>query len=128
MRPRSGVRQSAVPLWEFQRYTRRNIVLAQFTLSSAVEAVCIANKALVVAIFALKVLAFLWYCTFGRHDAPKPSPLTVPGVWGDHDNFHVLSIAVAALQSACRAITGALVRCSRTYACACFASQFSQPQ
>ena len=102
------MRQSVVPLWEFQRYTRRNIVLAQFMLSSAVEAVCISNKLLVGAIFGLKVLAFLWYCTFGRHDAPKPSPLVVPGVWGDHDNFHVLSIVVAALQSACGAITVAL--------------------
>ena len=96
--PRSGVRQTAVPLWEFQRYTRRNIVLLQFTLSSAVEAVCISNKALVAAIFALKVVAFWWYCTFGRHDAPKPSPLTVPGVWGDHDNFHVMTIGAAFLQ------------------------------
>ena len=73
-------------------------MLLQFTLSSAVEAVCISNKTLVAAIFALKVLAFCWYCTFGRHDAPKPSPLIVPGVWGDHDNFHALSAACAGLQ------------------------------
>lgn len=91
------MRQSAVPLWEYRRYTRRNIVLAQFLLSSAVEAVCITNKALVAAIFGLKMAGFFWYTTFGRHDAPKASALTVPGVWGDHDNFHVITTAAAFL-------------------------------
>ena len=97
------MRQSVVPLWEFRRIARRNVVLAQFTLSAAVEAVCIPNKALVLAIFALKVAGFLWYCTFGRHDAPKASALTVPGVWGDHDNFHVITTAAAVLQIAAAA-------------------------
>ena len=92
--------QERVPLWEFHRLTRRNIVLAQFMLSSAVEAVVIPNKALVALIFVLKVLGFCWYVTFGRHDAARASPLTVRGVWGDHDNFHAITTGAALLQIA----------------------------
>jgi hypothetical protein len=98
------VLQKEQPLWEFHRYTRRNIVLAQFCLSSAVEAFVIPNKALVALIFALKVAAFLWYVTFGRHDASAASPLTVPGVWGDHDNFHAITTGTALLQIAAAAM------------------------
>ncbi len=90
--------QKAVPLWEFHRLTRRNIVLVQFCLSSVVEAFVIPNKLLVGVIFALKVAGFCWYITFGRHDAAAASPLTVPGVWGDHDNFHAITTGAALLQ------------------------------
>jgi hypothetical protein len=96
--------QKAVPLWEFHRLTRRNIVLAQFCLSSAVEAAVIPNKALVLLIFLLKVLGFLWYVKFGRHDAKHASPLTVAGVWGDHDNFHAITTGTALLQIAAAAM------------------------
>ena len=96
--------QKAVPLWEFHRITRRNLVLVQFCLSSCVEAAVIPNKLLVALIFALKVAGFTWYITFGRHDARKASPLTVPGVWGDHDNFHAITTGTAVLQIAAAAM------------------------
>ena len=98
------MRQSAVPLWEFHRITRRNIVLAQFLLSSAVEAALISSKPLVALIFAGKVAGFLWYVKWGRHDAPSSSPLTRPGVWGDHDNFHAITTGTALLQIAAAAM------------------------
>ncbi len=93
-----------MPLWEFHRLTRRNIVLAQFCLSSAVEACLIASKPLVALIFAGKLAGFLWYIKFGRHDAAAASPLTVPGVWGDHDNFHAITTGTALLQIAAAAM------------------------
>lgn len=96
--------QDAVPLWEYRRLARRNLVLLQFTLSSAVEAAVVPNKALVALIFALKVVGFAWYIRFGRHDAPTTSPLVRPGVWGDHDNFHAITTGAAVLQIAAAAM------------------------
>ena len=102
----SGLLQSSQPLWQFHRTTRRNIVLAQFALTSVVEAFVIPNKALVAAIWAAKWAAFTWYVTYGRHDA-KPSALTwAPTVWADHDYFHLLAIITAALQLSAAASMG----------------------
>ena len=86
--------------------TRRNIVLAQFALTSMVEAVCIPNKWLVALIWVTKWVAFLWYITFGRHDAQRGSGLTILNVWGDHDNFHALTCVTAALQIAAAVAMG----------------------
>ena len=114
-----GLVQSAQPLWQFHRITRRNIVFAQarsflsrpsrptrpahppqFALTSLVEAFVIPNKALVGAIWLSKWVAFSWYVTHGRHDA-RPSRLAwAPHVWADHDYFHLLAICTAALQLA----------------------------
>ena len=94
----SGLVQRKQPLWVFQRITRRNIVLAQFALTSVVEAIFISNKALVALIWATKWIGFAWYVTFGRHDAARSSGLTWRRVWGDHDNFHVIAVFTMALQ------------------------------
>ena len=73
-------------------------MLGQFALLSLVEAVVIPNKALVAAIIITKWVGFTWYVTFGRHDAERSSGLTYRSIWGDHDNFHVIAIGVAAMQ------------------------------
>ncbi len=86
--------------------TRRNIVLAQFALTSAVEAVIITDKALVALIWATKWAGFAWYVTFGRHDAAKGSGLTYRNVWGDHDNFHAIACVTACLQIAAAVAMG----------------------
>ena len=101
-----GLLQRKQPLWMFQRVTRRNIVLAQFALTSLVEAAIIPHKGLVAAIWATKWVGFAWYVTFGRHDAERSSGLTVGNVWGDHDNFHVIACVTAAMQIAAAALMG----------------------
>ena len=102
----AGLAQGAL-MWQYGRRTRRTLVLGQILLSCAVEGACVADKRFAAAIGALKLAAFQWFAAFGRYDAPRSSGLVVPGVWGDHDNFHVLAtlthvaqVAACALQDA----------------------------
>ena len=75
-----GYLQKDHPLWEFQRMTRRNIVLAQFLMTSAVEAAVITNRLLLAAIWASKWGAVFWFLKFGRADG-KASGLTWDKSW-----------------------------------------------
>ena len=82
---------SGALMWQYGRQTRRTLVLGQILLSCAVEGLCVADKRVATAIAALKFAAFQWFAAFGRYDAPRSSGLVLPGLWGDHDNFHVLA-------------------------------------
>jgi len=77
-------------MWQYRRHTRKTLMLLQVALSCGVEALVVNNKALAAVIGAVKVLAFQWFALFARYDAPRSSGLVVPGVWTDHDNFHVM--------------------------------------
>jgi hypothetical protein len=77
-------------MWQYRRHTRKTLMLLQVALSCGVEALVVSNKALAAVIGAVKVLAFQWFALFARYDAPRSSGLVVPGVWTDHDNFHVM--------------------------------------
>ena len=99
---------SGALMWQYGRQARRTLVLAQIVLSCAVEGACVADKRFATAIGALKLLAFQWFAAFGRYDAPRSSGLVLPGVWGDHDNFHVLATLTHAAQvAACALQSGA---------------------
>ena len=82
---------SGALMWQYGRHTRRSLVLGQILLSCAVEGLCVADKRVATGIAALKFAAFQWFAAFGRYDAPRSSGLVLPGIWGDHDNFHVLA-------------------------------------
>ena len=99
--PRSSLHRislSSTP--QFARLTRRNLVLAQITLLSVVEAFALPDWRCTAAVWASRWIAFLWYVTFARHDAERTSGLTVPNVWGEHDTFHAMCSVTAALQIA----------------------------
>ena len=85
-------------MWEYRRHTRKSLVMLQIALSMAVESAVIANKGLAALIGAVKVFAFQWFALFARFDAPRSSGLVLPGVWTDHDNFHVMAVLAHGLQ------------------------------
>ena len=59
----------------------------------------IENKGVVALILLGKIVGISLYHLHGRHDAPKPpTAATVPGVWADHDNFHVVVLATLMVQ------------------------------
>ena len=90
--------QDEQPLWQWQRDTRKAIMLTMIGLSCVVEACVLQDKRLAATIAVGKVLAFNWFRVYGRYDAPRRSVFTVPGVWLDHDVFHLISTAIHGLQ------------------------------
>ena len=85
-------------MWQYRRHTRKTLMIVQVATSCIVEAVTIENKALAAVIAAFKVASFQWFAVFARYDAPRSSGLVVPGMWTDHDNFHVFACCTHALQ------------------------------
>ena len=120
--------QKKVLLSDYRRSIRLNLVFLQFAFTSIVEALVrptsllcplrlpslpglhlflrsrsqvIPNKPLVALIVFGKAVGLLLYFLHGRHDAPfKPTVATVPGWWGDHDNFHLMMIFTLVAQLA----------------------------
>ena len=84
-------------------------MIVQVATSCIVEAVTIEHKALAAVIAAFKVASFQWFAVFARYDAPRSSGLVVPGMWTDHDNFHVFACCTHALQVIAAAMQPAAV-------------------
>lgn len=99
----AGLAQGAL-MWQFRRGTRRGLMLAQIGLSCAVEAAVVRHVPTAVGIALAKAAAFQWFAAFARYDAPRSSGLVLPGLWSDHENFHVLATLTHAAQlAACAA-------------------------
>jgi len=93
----AGLAGGAV-MWQYRRHTRKCLVLGQIGLSMLVEACVIRHKPTALVIGSAKFMGFHWFAAYARFDAPRSSGLVLPGVWHDHDNFHVIATATHALQ------------------------------
>lgn len=83
----------------FMRRRRMTLILFNIIFLGIVEARSIKDFRTMVAIQLLsKIISPLYFIKCARFDANHRSLLAIPGVWGPHENWHVMILVVHLLQ------------------------------